>query len=207
MQPRLLIVDNLLSLISNPNALSIPTMVGDNKLTVAYWRNTMNKEIHLQIPEKADRCVVLIAHPATKGDMTEVDRAATTKIKDGNTELIAALSVRFGRPQISAGQSNASIMAAVSTCAYSGIATDKSLDTPNSKRRARKCARRILFQSSINKTLVVAYGDRGIVNKAMGSKNVSKTGAKPLTDATVIYISRHNRVVGVHKQDLLELAA
>jgi hypothetical protein len=161
----------------------------------------------LEIPQQADRCVVLIAHPAHNGDLTEDDRAAASQSKSGNIELVGTLASRFGTPTVHSGQSNVSIMTAVTT-GQNKITPLRLLDKPDSHRQARKRARKVLFEASAKKPLVVAYGDHGIVNKAIGARNVaSKNGIKPIAEAAVVFIDKHGQVVGTHKQDLLVLAA
>lgn len=160
----------------------------------------------LEIPQQADRCVVLIAHPPTNrnGDLTEEDRKTAKQVKGGNTELIGALINRFGKPSVHCGQSNVSIMSAVTTSMQAQIVPMQELDAADSRRQTRKRARHLMFGASACKPLTIAYSDHGIVNKALGAKNhKAKTGIKPLTEAAVFFLDKQGRVIGLHRQDLL----
>jgi hypothetical protein len=161
----------------------------------------MKKEV-FEIPQHADRCIVLIAHPYHNGDLTEEEGIIAAQSKPGNIDLLNKLTDRFGKPVVHSGQSNVSIMTAVTT-GQGRITTLRLLDTPNSHRQARKRARKLLFDTSANKNLVVAYGDHGTINKAVGPRNnTNKNGIKPVAEAAVVFIDKNGKVIGVHKQNL-----
>jgi len=142
------------------------------------------------IPNSAARCVVMI------------NKSAEVNLR----RIVSGLTAKFGNnPKVVCGSGAIKIECTEQPIDVTGI-----LDAGNTKGQDRIKAG-LLMRKSYGKMLTIAYGDKQVIDKAVGralGKVVKKTnpsnfhrGIKP-NEVSVIYFDQTNKVVGVEKQEI-----
>lgn len=214
-QPRSLIADNILSIISDLQLYCpYPHLVGDDELRVAYQSEfSMKESLLFDIPASAQRCVILIphgqlepAHTMRQSPLTAEAEMQVKRTKRATALLINRMVTHFGEPSVVCGQNPATIMTAVYATQHN-YSTTQLLDAPDSMNQTKKRARR-LMRDNMRKPLVVAYGSEAILRKLVAGNQPELAecrALKPGIDAAVVFMGQHGKLISAKKLALLAI--